>query len=456
MHARGSQDLYRRGRMYLMATNSRGCDPASVECLSVLKALLEGYHARDFAIRLWDGTVWEAEFGDEAKFTIVLKHRDALCKMVAPPRDLALAEAYVYDDFDIEGDIEAALALGDHLYALPWTTKALWGLFWRGGPLSLLQLRHVRDNAPALRGTLHSQDRDRQAVTSHYDLSNDFFSLWLDRRMAYSCAYFSSPSDDLDRAQERKLDYLCRKLRLRQGERLLDIGCGWGGLIMHAARHYGVNALGLTLSRSQAELANERIRQSGLDRSCRAELRDYRDFSGRSTFDKIVSVGMYEHVGASALPKYFEQVWRLLRPGGAFLNHGIGIRKACKPDRFIDRYVFPDGELLPIGPLLSMAEQSGFEVRDVESLREHYAMTLRHWLRRLEDSHEEATQIVGETTYRIFRLYLSAFAARFQSGLFNLYQTLLLKPDCGASGLPLTRDDWYRRGACEQESWASL
>jgi cyclopropane-fatty-acyl-phospholipid synthase len=376
--------------------------------------------------------------------------------MVAPPRDLALAEAYVRDDFDIEGDIQAALALGEYLYSLPWNTRALWGLFWQLGPLSLLRLRRTRDNGPVLRGKRHSQGRDRQAVTSHYDLSNDFFSLWLDRRMAYSCAYFSSPSDDLDKAQERKLDYLCRKLRLMQGERLLDIGCGWGGLVMHAARHYGVDALGLTLSKPQAELANERIRQSGLDRSCRVELCDYRGLPPRSAFDKIVSVGMYEHVGASSLPKYFEQVWRLLRPGGAFLNHGIAIRNACRPDRFIDRYVFPDGELLPIGPLLSMAERSGFEVRDVESLREHYAMTLRHWLRRLEGSHDVATQIVDEKTYRVFRLYLSAFAARFQSGLFDLYQTLLVKSDGGASGLPLTRDDWYRRGDREQESFTAV
>ncbi|MBI4003217.1 MAG: class I SAM-dependent methyltransferase [Nitrospira defluvii] len=439
-----------------MVTKTRGRDPASAKCLSVLKVLLAGYHSRGFSVRLWDGTVWEADPGDATKFTIVLKHPDALCRMVAPPRDLALAEAYVRDDFDIEGDIEAALALGEHLCALPWTTKALWGLFWQLGPLVFLRLRHTRDNAPALRGKLHSQNRDRRAVPPHYDLSNDFFTLWLDRRMVYSCAYFSNQSDDLDRAQERKLDYLCRKLRLMQGERLLDIGCGWGGLIMHAARHYGVDALGLTLSKPQAELANEQIRQRGLDRSCRVELCDYRDLSISSAFDKILSVGMYEHVGASALPKYFDQVWRLLRPGGVFLNHGIAIRNTFRPDRFIDRYVFPDGELIPIGPLLTMAEQSGFEVRDVESLREHYAMTLRHWLRRLEAGHAEATQIVDETTYRVFRLYLSAFAARFQSGLFDLYQTLLLKSNGGESGLPLTRDDWYMRTPPEQESWASV
>lgn len=438
-----------------MVTKAHASDQASAKCLHVLEALLASYRPRDFSIRLWDGTVWDAEPGEATKFTIVLKHPDALCKMVAPPRDLALAEAYVHDDFDIEGDIEAALALGEYLYALPWTTKALWGLFWQLGSLPLLRLRNARDNAPTLRGKLHSQNRDRQAVTFHYDLSNDFFALWLDRRMAYSCAYFSSQADDLDRAQERKLDYLCRKLRLRQGELLLDIGCGWGGLIMHAARHYGVEALGLTLSKPQAELANERIRQSGLGRSCRVDLCDYRNLSLCGAFDKIVSVGMYEHVGASALPKYFEQVWRLLRPGGAFLNHGIAIRSAFRPDRFIGRYVFPDGELIAIGPLLTMAERSGFEVRDVESLREHYAMTLRHWLRRLEAGHDEATQIVDETTYRVFRLYLSAFAARFQSGLFDLHQTLLLKPNGGESGLPLTRDDWYRRTPREQESPAS-
>lgn len=439
-----------------MAARALTGDRASAKCLSSLKTLLAGYPPRDFAIRLWDGTVWHAGPAAATKFTVVLKHPDAVSKMLAPPCALSLAEAYVHDDFDIEGDMEAANALGEFLYSLPWSMRAPLVSARHLLPHAVRWLRHADNKAPALKGKVHSQERDCQAVTRHYDLSNEFFSLWLDRRMVYSCAYFSSPSEDLDTAQERKLDYLCRKLRLRQGERLLDIGCGWGGLVMHAARCYGVDALGLTLSQPQAELANERIRESGLGRSCRVEVRDYRELPFRSAFHKIVSVGMYEHVGASALPAYFEQVWRLLRAGGTFLNHGIAIRHGVKPDRFIDRHVFPDGELVPIGPLLSAAERSGFEVRDVESLREHYAMTLRHWLRRLEARHDDATRLVGGRTYRVFRLYLAAFAARFQAGLFDVYQTLLLKSNAGESGLPLTRDDWYAQVPHDQESFASV
>ncbi len=439
-----------------MAARALTSDPASAKCLSALKTLLAGYSPRDCAIRLWDGTVWHAGPAEATKCTVVLKHPDAVSTMLAPPCALSLAEAYVHDDLDIEGDMEAAHALGEYLYSLSWTMRAPLVSVRHLLPHVFMRLRHAGNNVPALKGKLHSQERDCQAVTRHYDQSNDFFSLWLDRRMVYSCAYFSSPSDDLDTAQERKLDYLCRKLRLRQGERLLDIGCGWGGLVMHAARCYGVDALGLTLSHPQAELANERIQRSGLGRSCRVEVGDYRALPCRSAFHKIVSVGMYEHVGASALPAYFEQVWRLLRPGGTFLNHGIAIRHGVRPDRFIDRHVFPDGELVPIGPLLTAAEQRGFEVRDVESLREHYTMTLGHWLRRLEAAHDEAVRRVGEQTYRVFRLYLSAFAVRFQAGLFDVYQTLLLKANAGESGLPLTRDDWYAHVPHDHESLASV
>lgn len=410
-------------------------------CVSLLDRMLAGYHPRDFAIRLWDGTTWNPEPNHPARFIWLIKKPDALARMFMPPRDLAMAEAYLYDDFDIEGDIEAACALGEHLLNLP--TKALWDFGWPWWRL-LRELRQTRrTNVAALRGSRHSKDRDRQAVTHHYNVSNNFFSLWLDRRMVYSCAYFSTSFDDLETAQEQKLDYICRKLRLRLGERLLDIGCGWGALIMHAARHYGVQALGLTLSEPQAELARNRIQQGNLHRSCRVELRDYRDLPSRDTFDKIVSVGMYEHVGQVALPTYFDHIWRLLRPGGVFLNHGISKRGNLKLDRFTHRYVFPDGELIPVGTIMSLAERSGFHVRDVESLREHYTLTLRLWRRRLEARHEDALRYVDETTYRVFRLYLAAFAARFHTGLFDVYQTLLIKPQAGDSGLPLTRDDWY-------------
>lgn len=297
-----------------------------------------------------------------------------------------------------------------------------------------------------LRGVRHSRHRDRKAVTYHYDVSNDFYSLFLDERMVYSCAYFSSLDEDLDAAQERKLDYICRKLRLRRGERLLDIGCGWGGLVIHAASRYGVDAVGITLSRPQAALANERIRRAGLSERCRVEVRDYREVDGTSTYDKMVSVGMFEHVGESLLPEYFRRAFRLLRPGGVFLNHGI----ARNPEfplvpgpSFTDHYVFPDGELVPISTTLCCAEASGFEVRDVESLREHYILTLRRWVTRLEARRGEARNATDERTYRLWRLYMAGSAHKFRIGQNNVYQVLLSRPSGAGSDLPLTRSDWY-------------
>jgi cyclopropane-fatty-acyl-phospholipid synthase len=264
--------------------------------------------------------------------------------------------------------------------------------------------------------------------------------------MVYSCAYFAKPEEDLDTAQVRKLDYICRKLRLRPGERLLDIGCGWGGLIMHAAAQYGVEAVGITLSVPQAELARKRLHESELNNRCRVEVCDYRDLETNQQYDKIVSVGMFEHVGEELLPEYFRRACRLLRPGGVFLNHGIAYSANYRRrgPSFTDRYVFPDGELLPISTSLRAAELSGFEVRDVESLREHYALTLHHWVRRLEARAEEARCITNDATYRIWRLYMAGAAHGFRTGRLNLYQTLLARPRHGDSGLPLTREDWYR------------
>jgi cyclopropane-fatty-acyl-phospholipid synthase len=290
-------------------------------------------------------------------------------------------------------------------------------------------------------------ERDRQAVTYHYDVSNDFYALWLDRRMVYSCAYFQAPDDDLDTAQKRKLDYICRKLRLKPGQRLLDIGCGWGGLVLYAAQHYDVDATGITISGPQAALANERIAAAGLSEHCRVEARDYRELDDLQDYDALVSVGMFEHVGAAVLPAYFAQAGRLLKPGGVFLNHGIANRATDAPQRapgFSDAYVFPDGELTPINVSLRAAEEAGFEVRDVESLREHYALTLRHWVRRLEAQHDQALKFVDEPTYRVWRLFMSGSAHGFASGRLNVYQALLARPDGqGRSGLPLTRDDLY-------------
>jgi cyclopropane-fatty-acyl-phospholipid synthase len=271
--------------------------------------------------------------------------------------------------------------------------------------------------------------------------------------MVYSCAYFKSPSDPLDIAQEQKLDYICRKLRLRAGQRLLDIGCGWGALVIHAAKHFGVHAEGITLSESQAEWARSRILESGLENKAKIELRDYREIAakGAEFFDAIVSIGMAEHVGRERLPDYFATAHRALKPGGVFLNQAIGKDIIARPGEpegfggsFIEEYVFPDGDIPPLPILLRAAESSGFEIRDVENLREHYALTLRHWLRRLESHHDEELRFVDEATYRVWRLYIAGSAHGFRSGHIAVYQTLLAKlGPSGQTHLPLTRDDWY-------------
>jgi len=414
--------------------------------LRLLDELITGDSAQAIGARLWDGTCWP----DQASrpVTLVLKHPGALRAAFLPGTELALAEAYLYDDIDIEGNIESVFDLADAIAAatLGWRKKL-------AAARDLLRLpaqasEHQSRRGPAhLNGQPHSVERDRQAVTFHYDVSNDFYALWLDTRMVYSCAYFASPDEDLDTAQARKLDTICRKLRLRPGQRLLDIGCGWGGLVIHAAQHYGVDATGITLSKPQADLANQRIAAAGLAGRCRVLVQDYRQVDAPSGYDALVSVGMFEHVGAALLPTYFAHAWQLLQPGGVFLNHGIASRATDKPQHgpsFSDAYVFPDGELVPINLTLRAAEDSGFEVRDVESLREHYALTLRHWVRSLEARHTEALKYVDESTFRVWRLFTSGSAHGFTHGRLNVYQALLVKPDAsGRSGLPLTRGDWY-------------
>ncbi len=397
-------------------------------------------------VRLWDGTLWPDDTPRPA--TVVLRHPGSLRDMFLPGDELSLGEAYLYDVFDIEGDVESVFGLVDQLGQR------------RNGVLHTLRLARDLRRLPArpkrdmgrrgpakLAGKRHSVGRDRQAVTYHYDVSNDFYALWLDRRMVYSCAYFHSTDEELDTAQERKLDYICRKLRLKPGQRLLDLGCGWGGLVMHAAQHYGVDATGITLSKPQVELANERIAQAGLADRCRVLARDYREMEEPEGYDALVSVGMFEHVGEAALPVYFERARQLLRPGGVFLNHGIANSVTARKSRgpsFTETYVFPDGELTPISTTLAAAEAAGFEVRDVESLREHYALTLRRWVRRLEAHHDEALRYVDEPTYRVWRLYMSGSAHGFKVGRLNVYQALLVRTGKGGQGgLPLTRSDWY-------------
>lgn len=435
-----------------MATQTtKASEQAAETTLSLLQDLFGSLPERHFAVRLWDGTVWrpDPDMGEPPDFTLVLQHPGALRKMFLPPGELSLAEAFIYNDFDIEGDMEAVFPLADQF--MDGRPDKAERLRYGRRLLSLPKTGHRHSDGVTvkLRGARHSKERDRQAVNYHYDRyeqSNDFFALWLDRNMLYTCAYFATPDDDLDTAQERKLEYMCRKLRLRPGERLLDLGCGWGGMVIYAAQHYGVEAHGVTLGRQQAEYLQKRIQEEGLTGRCHVELCDYRDINGVETFDKIVGAGIAEHVGGAMLPTYFRQAWRLLRPGGVFLNQAIasGLAVPIKQEKnFLGRYVFPDSEVVPVSSMLRAAEVSGFEVRDVESLREHYVLTLRHWVRRLEARADEVRKLTNDVTYRVFRLSMSGAAYGFRVGRTSLYQVLLAKPYRGDSCLPLTRADWY-------------
>ncbi len=400
------------------------------------------------SIRLWEGTLWPDERPRAA--TIALQHPGALRAMLADGTAKGLGEAYLRNDFDVEGNFEEAIELAMALENRP--------TGWMDALTKYYQLHRLPSSSRPIvetgwkqekrRGEKHSLRRAQRAVSFHYDVSNDFYRLWLDREMAYSCAYFEKPDDTLETAQLAKFRHLCRKLRLKRGQRLLDIGCGWGGLARYAARVCGAEVTGITLSTEQATLAAQLNRETGLDRQVKIELRDYREVTAPADgFDAIVSVGMAEHVGRENLPTYFKTVRALLKQGGVFLNHAIG--EGRRADRFqgpsfVEEYVFPDSDIPPLPRVLESAEQAGFEIRDVENLREHYALTLRQWVRRLEESRERALTLVKEATYRVWRLYMAASAHGFSHGDLAVYQTLLAKPDSdGCTYLPLTRRDWY-------------
>jgi cyclopropane-fatty-acyl-phospholipid synthase len=408
-------------------------------------------------VRFWDGTL-DAPPG-EPGLTLVLNHPGSLRRLFLPPTQATMGAAYVQGDVDLEGEVEAAGAVAYQAAARLRSPLRLLTVLARAARLPRGRkaggVGPFSSGGPS--GSKHSRRRDAAAVTGHYDVGNDFYRLFLDRRMVYSCAYFADDSDDLDRAQEAKLDHICRKLRLRPGDRFLDIGCGWGALVLHASRRYGVEALGITLSEPQASLARERIAAAGLSERCRVEVRDYRDLRPDARFDKVASIGMVEHVGRRRIRTYFDEVARHLAPGGLFLNHGIvslegppgplgrlGLRALRPSVSFIQRYVFPDSELLSVTELTAPGERVGLELRDTESLREHYARTLRHWVRRLESNREQARRLVGNDTYRLWRLYMAGCAYTFTAGSIGIVQMLWGKPAEGGSlPLPPTRADLY-------------
>lgn len=419
---------------------------------------------RTFDVTLWDGSIHPSSAPRRSDFALIIAKRGGLRRMLLPPSELSIAEAYVRGDIDVEGNLESAMSLGDAVGARIQSARAFASLL----PLILALPKDDLPDAgelPKRKTTLKLLNPSRRSggdeeIQFHYDVGNDFYSLWLDRRMVYTCAYFRNADDDLETAQLAKLEHISRKLRLAPGQRLLDIGCGWGALIIHAAKHHGVHCVGITLSQAQAELARKRIAEEGLSDRCEVRLQDYRDLPPTDRFDRVVSVGMMEHVAEDLQPGYFATAYRALEPGGLFLNHFIvsnmtarrdaGLRESIKRrlwrrDEFIDKYVFPDGRLVALGSPILTGERAGFETRDVESLREHYALTLHWWLRGLERRKSDAQRLVGERTYRVWKLYMTAAANGFATGALNIVQCLLSKTGpAGQSGVPLTRDDIYR------------
>jgi cyclopropane-fatty-acyl-phospholipid synthase len=377
-------------------------------------------------LRLWDGK--QIDLGPEPRVTMVVKDPSLVAQLAHPSLD-ALGAAYVEGRLELEGPMSAVIELGDAL------SQAL------------------IDDEPVAEGqrSAHDKDTDAAAISYHYDLSNDFYALWLDREMVYSCAYFETGSEDLEQAQQAKLRHLCRKLRLQPGERLLDVGCGWGGLARFAAREFGVEVHGITLSRAQLKLARQRVKDEGLGQQVRLELQDYRDLPQDGRFDKVVSVGMFEHVGHANLPLYCQRLFGAVKSGGLVMNHGItakhtdGRPVARGGGEFIGRYVFPHGELPHLATMTTVLSDAGLEVVDVENLRLHYARTLEHWSARLEAQLEQAGQLVPEQALRIWRLYLAGCAYGFARGWMSLHQILAVKPHAdGGHELPWTRADLYR------------
>lgn len=381
--------------------------------------------AMPLRIELWNGR--QFDFSSQPSVTVTIPSASALKYFISPNLN-KLGEAFVEGHIRVDGSPKNVFEVAEGL-AGGMTAKLPPGLAWA---------RH------------HSRDHDRDAVQYHYDVSNDFYSLFLDRNMVYSCAYYRQEGDTLDAAQEQKLDHILNKLRLKPGEKFLDIGCGWGALIMRAAQKYDAHATGITLSKNQFDGAREQIRRAGLEDRCRVLLCDYRDLKEAGAYDKIASVGMFEHVGLKNLPAYFRAVHRLLKDEGLILNHGITTSDVKSrwigmgAGEFIERYVFPYGELAHVSLALKEMASAGLEVVDVESLRRHYARTCEAWSNNLESNRLAAVGIAGERRYRIWQIYLAGCAYGFANGWMNLYQVLCSKSEnFELRQQPLTRDYMY-------------
>jgi cyclopropane-fatty-acyl-phospholipid synthase len=430
-----------------------------------LVPVLEDLLGTELPIRLrtWDG----GEAGPAGAPVLELRNRRALRHLIWRPDELGLARAYVSGDLDLAEDsdlyelLDAVVRLVEQAstVSLRPNPREIFGPQGRRLLRTAIGAGAIGPRPPLppeeatrvkVAGSRHSLMRDRRAISHHYDVGNDFYRLVLGPSMVYSCAYWPAGTHTLEAAQEAKLDLICRKLGLRPGMRLLDVGCGWGSLLLHAAEHYGVEGVGVTLSTEQARGARERIEEAGLSDRLTVRLQDYREVDD-GPYDAISSIGMAEHVGSEQFRRYGTQLYGLLRPGGRLLNHQIARRPNLpgEPYRispFIAAYVFPDGDLAPVGQTVSLLEESGFEIRDVESLREHYALTLRAWVTNLEADWDRAVKLSTRGRARVWRLYMAASALAFEENRIGVNQILAVRTGTdGDSGLPSSREEWLDR-----------
>ncbi|MBI2709886.1 MAG: class I SAM-dependent methyltransferase [Actinobacteria bacterium] len=422
----------------------------SVSIAAALAPLLRRMLGEPLPLRIdfWDGS---SAGPDAAPCRVAVRRPMALRRMMWAPGELGLVRAYVAGDLDlVEGDVFSLLAARDAIGVRDDHVEVGLGAGDIAGLVRALGRDMLGPPPPPppeearLRGRRHSRRRDRSAISHHYDVGNDFYRLLLGPTLTYSCAYWSDPDGGLDRAQEAKYELICRKLGLRPGQRLLDVGCGWGGMVLHAARHRGVRAVGVTISEQQAALARQRAEEAGLAGQVEIRLQDYREVDD-GPFDAISSIGMFEHVGEARTAEYFSQLHRLVRPGGRVLNHAISRPpgpSAISDRSFMGRYVFPDGELLEVGKVVSAMQAADLEVRDVESIREHYALTLRAWSANIEANWDEIVRLVGPGRARVWRLYVPGCALGFEQARISVHQVLAVRtPVEGRSGMPLDRLD---------------
>ncbi|MFF4094782.1 class I SAM-dependent methyltransferase [Streptomyces sp. NPDC001834] len=421
-----------------------------------LTALVEEFLGERLPVRIraWDGS----ESGPPGAPVLVIRNRRALRRLLWKPGELGLARAWVAGEIDVEGDLyegldrlasliwERDVAAGDAVHPVrdPKARAFGKGLLRLAGPG--LPPAPPPEEVRRRSGSLHTRGRDKAAISHHYDVGNDFYELFLGPSMVYSCGYWED-GGTLEDAQRDKLDLVCRKLALNEGDRLLDVGCGWGSMAIHAARAYGARVTGVTLSAEQAAYARKRVADEGLTDRVEIRVQDYRDVRD-GPYDAVSSIGMAEHVGAVRFREYADGVHALLKPGGRLLNHQIARRpekdeSAYHVDEFIDAYVFPDGELAPVGRTVSILEEAGFEARDVESIREHYALTLRGWVANLEKHWDRAVRLTSAGRARVWRLYMAACALSFEHNRIGVNQILAVRPaQGGASRMPLRARAW--------------